>query len=238
MKGVTWRRKSPWQTSFHSRRLYESRTGTCRRAASRGNHTTFREQRALLDDHVPITDPPWCTSGCCWSRFEHTITCRGQVWNWMYLLWKIQCNRTSWLTVGGHAVILTGQINNTYFPLRYGHYECAQELIYHGADVNSVNREKGAPIHYASRVDMVTLLLDHGADAYLARRIDDDKGWVTDWPLLSRARSRSSLKRSAKPESGFFWPPQAAWWKKRNALLQSTYRHFLNRRICPREQFV
>ena len=67
-------------------------------------------------------------------------------------------------------------INNTYFPLRYGHYECAQELIYHGADVNSVNREKGAPIHYASRVDMVTLLLDHGADAYLARRIDDDKG--------------------------------------------------------------
>ena len=85
-------------------------------------------------------------------------------------------NATSLLTGEGHAVILTVQIDNTYVSLRYGHYECAQELIYHGADVNAVNREKGAPIHYASRVDMVTLLLDHGADAYLARRIDDDKG--------------------------------------------------------------
>ncbi|CAF4111618.1 unnamed protein product, partial [Rotaria sp. Silwood1] len=68
----------------------------------------------------------------------------------------------------------------------YGHYEVAELLIKHGAQVNACDLWQYTPIHEAaskSRIDVCTLLLSHSAD-----------------PTLSNCHSKTALDIAASRE--------------------------------------
>lgn len=64
-----------------------------------------------------------------------------------------------------------------------GNYDCAQELIHYDVDVNKTNCDNGTPIHYASSVPLVTLLMNNGADPNICLFEGNSKG-VTVFNLL------------------------------------------------------